>query len=245
MAEIQDKVIFKIQTTDLTNLANKQTGAETVADGDCGYKMYGYKDADGTVQRFLAKDQIVQTARIQNKTNELYIGTESSNFITIKNGSRQIGIGVEPLSILHVLSETGDDEHIKLDVGSATQSIGEVRKIARQINMAVNDVEALFTGTALQLFKGVGWISVTGGAGSTNEALATIAFDSTGVYVVPISGTAGLGTAKDTADKVNFYTDVTADIFTLNLQNKSGSGSVGYPVTVAYSIEYHESIAAV
>lgn len=56
MSEI-DVVIYRITDADLNNLVAKETGIETAADSDLGFKMYGYKDADGNLRRLLAKDQ--------------------------------------------------------------------------------------------------------------------------------------------------------------------------------------------
>jgi hypothetical protein len=252
MATIEDKVIYRIQTADLANLDEKQCGAETTTDSDLGYKMYGYKDASGTVQRFLAKDQnikvqniVTTTGALDDTSGDLIIGDGSTSFVNIKTTSRKFGVGISDASdLLEVVSET--DDKISFNVGPTTAaSVGKIYTIAQQVQLSADGGYTLILATGGKFFIGTGWITVIGASSSGTETLATVAYDSSGVFVVPVTGSVGLGTAKDTADKVNFYVEAVDGEWALHLQNKSGSSTTPYAVVVGFKLEYHESIAAV
>lgn len=57
MAETVYPKIEHIETTALSNLAQKQLGCETVLDADLNFYMWGGKDSNDNVTKFLCKDQ--------------------------------------------------------------------------------------------------------------------------------------------------------------------------------------------
>lgn len=79
MATTENVRVYEIATGSISNLNNDQFAFETVADADLSFKMPGGKNDDGTVLRFLCKDQDAQVADL-NVTGD---ATISSGTITI------------------------------------------------------------------------------------------------------------------------------------------------------------------
>jgi hypothetical protein len=67
-----DKIIKRILDL-VTNINKKQISIEDVADSDCNFKMFGYKDNDGIAQKLLAKNQDAVVKALQTKP-DLTIG---------------------------------------------------------------------------------------------------------------------------------------------------------------------------
>jgi len=64
MAMIYRRIYRNVLTT-LANLIAKQIGVESIADPDCFFKMWGGKDGDGVVTKWLAKDQMAKVSGLK------------------------------------------------------------------------------------------------------------------------------------------------------------------------------------
>jgi hypothetical protein len=82
---LEEKRIFHIED-DISSILNTQLAVEDIADSDLGFKMWGGKDGDGNVTKFLAKNKPARVTTLDITSGDLNMHSQNITDVSLVDG---------------------------------------------------------------------------------------------------------------------------------------------------------------